>query len=182
MSWTKLGQGQVQGHSRSKKVKVKSTFLAIFQWILMVLTPNKSHWVCLNEPQLQRSRSEVKVIQDHPRSRSNRPFGHIFISIYRIVSEQKPLWLYQCTPPPKVKVRGQGQSRSWSNWHFDHISVNIDCIDSKQKPLGLYEWTAPPKVKVRGQGHPRSSKVKVKSTFLAIFQWILIALTPNKSH
>ena len=96
-------------------------------------------------------------------------------------------WLQTATicfaPMSWTKVgQGQGHPRSRQINVFGHISMNIDRIDSEQKPVGLSQLTTPLKVKVSGQGHLSSPTVRVKSTFLAIFPWTLIILTPNKSH
>ena len=47
-----------QSHLSSPTVKVKSTFLAILPWTLIILTPNKSHAACINALHHQRSSSK----------------------------------------------------------------------------------------------------------------------------
>ena len=52
---------------------------------MIVLTPNKSHWVCMNELRLERSRSS-KFTQGQGQIDL---FGHISTAIDRIDSKQK---------------------------------------------------------------------------------------------
>ena len=154
--------------SRSSKVKVKLTFLVIFQWIFIVLTSNKSHPFFCEWP----APLKVKVIQGHPRSpkvKVKLTFLSIFQWIFIVLTSNKShsvcvndlhLWMSRSS---KV-TQGQGEIDI-----IVHISMNIHRIDFKRK------------VCVNDLQHRRSwSKVKViqgqRSNwyFLTIFQHILI--------
>ena len=164
-----------QGHQRSKCV---FRLMVITQRILVRLTPNKKYKVQL-----------VKDFRSRSRSRSFKvKVKFTFLTIFpQISTVLTPNINHKICLNELNKIGSRSRSRKVTQGQgqiciFDHISANIDHINFKQKTLALCQWTATRKVKVTGQGHPRSPKVKVKSTFLAIFQWILTVLTPNKSH
>ena len=158
-------QGQRSWSSKVTEVKVKSTFLAIYQGIIIVLVLTVltlSQWTV---PPM------VKVIQDQ------WPNWH-FWSYFNMFCSYEPL-------VPKI---GQGQSQSQviqgqsSNWHFDHTSPYNDPLAHNVKVIQA-QWHFNNISKcfarmVKGQGQSRS---KINIDFLIIYQHVMYIWWRKKS-